>query len=455
MRTRVRTAVRRPGRLALLIAALILGATCHGQAQRIPPVVSGKFIYEQRCVQCHGLTGRGDGQAAAQLNPRPRDFASGKFKFRSTESGQLPTDGDLARTIRAGLPGTSMPAWETFLSPADIAGVVAYVKTLSSRFSTEPPRPIRMPPSAPSTPASIAAGRVVYDTLKCAACHGADGNGAGAVAEDLKDDWGRPIVTTRLTEPWTFRGGATTGDVFLRVRTGLNGTPMPSFRDAASDKALWNLATYVGSLGRRPVWEMNAGEIAVLDRARETEAEKTPLRRGAYLVTTLGCAYCHTPVTQEGAAIEQLTLAGGQRWGVGPWGDFVSYNLTSDKDTGLGAWTDDQIKAVLTRGIRRDGSRMLPFPMPWTSYSNLKPADLNALVLYLRTVRAISNRIPAPRQPNIVAHLWGKFRLLILKDDLPLTVYPGNAGSPRPGAPSAIVRRDDAAARLSSEGGSR
>ena len=73
---------------------------------------------------------------------------------------------------------------------------------------------------------------------------------------------------------------------------------------------------------------------------------------------------------------------------LGPWGDVVSYNLTSDKETGLGAWTDDQIKTFVTRGIRRDGSRMLPFPMPWTSYSNLKPADLNAIVAYLRTVPA-------------------------------------------------------------------
>ena len=276
MRTRVRTSVARPGRLALLIAALILGATLDGQAQRIPPVVAGKFIYEQRCVQCHGLTGRGDGQAAAQLNPRPRDFTSGKFKFRTTESGQLPTDADLARTVRVGLPGTSMPAWDPFLSASDIVAVVAYVKTLSSRFSTEPPLPIRMPPSSPATPASIAAGKIVYETLKCAACHGIDGEGTGAIAQDLKDDWGRPIAATRLTEPWTFRGGATASDVFLRFRTGLNGTPMPSFHDAASDKDLWTLATYVVSRGRKPVWEMNASEVAALDRSRESQAEQNP-----------------------------------------------------------------------------------------------------------------------------------------------------------------------------------
>jgi hypothetical protein len=112
------------------------------------------------------------------------------------------------------------------------------------------------------------------------------------------------------------------------------------------------------------------------------------------------------------------------------YGDFVSYNLTSDKDTGLGGWTDDQIKTFLTRGVRRDGTRMLPFPMPWTSYANLTAADLNAIVAFLRTIPPIANRIPAPQSENIVSYLWDKFRMLILKTDLPLVTYPGNAGTP-------------------------
>jgi hypothetical protein len=124
-----------------------------------------------------------------------------------------------------------------------------------------------------------------------------------------------------------------------------------------------------------------------------------------------------------------MVLAGGQRWRAVPFGDYVSYNLTSDKETGLGNWTDDQIKNVLTRGVRPDGSRMIPFPMPWPSYANLTPGDLTAIVAYLRTVPPIVNRVPAPTQPNIVSYLWGKFQLLILKRDMPLLAFPGNAGS--------------------------
>lgn len=72
---------------------------------------------------------------------------------------------------------------------------------------------------------------------------------------------------------------------------------------------------------------------------------------------------------------------------------------------------------------------MLPFPMPWPSYASLTESDLNAIVAYLRTLPPISNRIPAPARANIVSYLWGKFRLLILKSDMPLVAYPGNAGS--------------------------
>jgi hypothetical protein len=72
---------------------------------------------------------------------------------------------------------------------------------------------------------------------------------------------------------------------------------------------------------------------------------------------------------------------------------------------------------------------MLPFPMPWPSYASLTASDLSAIVAYLRTIPPISNRIPAPTRPNIVSYLWGKFQLLILKKDMPLVAYPGNAGS--------------------------
>jgi mono/diheme cytochrome c family protein len=422
-----------------VFAFVLFAAPAAAQTPPAPGSPSGKAIYEQRCVQCHGLDGRGDGAAAPVLIPRPRDFASAKFKLRTTESGSLPTDDDLIRAITYGVPGTSMPGWQPFLSQADIAAVAAYVKSFSPRFASERPQTIptvaAASPGAPS-PQSIAAGKAVYEKLRCGACHGTDGKGTGAIATDLKDDDGRPLPATNLTEPWTFRGGATPQDVYLRFRTGMSGTPMPSFVNAASETDLRNLAAYVLTLARKPVWEMTAEEISALYQAQAAEAARDPVRRGRYVVSTIGCSYCHTPVRADGSLVDGMLFAGGQKWTAAPFGDFVSYNLTSDKETGLGGWTDDQIKAVLMRGIRPDGSRMLPYPMPWPSYASLTPSDLSAVVAYLRTIPPISNGIPAPTRPNIVSYLWGKFQLLILKKDMPLVTYPGNAGSA--GLPAAV-----------------
>jgi mono/diheme cytochrome c family protein len=325
-----------------------------------------------------------------------------------------------------------MPGWQKFLSASDIAAVATYTKAFSPRFTAERPQSIpTVAASVPGAPTAqtVAAGRAVYEKLRCAACHGPDGKGAGAIATDLKDDAGRPLPATNLTEPWTFRGGATPQDVYLRFRTGMNGTPMPSFVTAASETELRSLAAYVLTLARKPVWDMTADEVSAFYRAQAAEAERDPVRRGRYVVSTIGCSYCHTPVRADGSLVDAMLFAGGQKWTATPFGDFVSYNLTSDKETGLGGWSDDQIKAVLTRGIRPDGSRMLPYPMPWPSYASLNAADLNAMVAYLRTIPPVTNRIPSPTRPNIVSYLWGKFQLLILKKDMPLVTYPGNAGS--------------------------
>ena len=130
-------------------------------------------------------------------------------------------------------------------------------------------------------------------------------------------------------------------------------------------------------------------------------------------------------------------MAGGQRWDLYPFDNVISYNLTSDKETGLGDWTDDQIRTFLTRGIRRNGTRMIPYPMPWPAFAHLKESDLNAIVAYLRTLPPVYNKIPDPKSPNIFSYLWGKFQVLILKKDLPIHLYPGNAGTTREKAISA------------------
>lgn len=124
-----------------------------------------------------------------------------------------------------------------------------------------------------------------------------------------------------------------------------------------------------------------------------------------------------------------MRLAGGLLIRISPFGDFPSGNLTSDRATGLGAWSDDEIKRVVTKGILRDGSRLLPYPMDYGSFSTLTAVDLDAIVAYLRTVPSISNKVPRPTRPFLPVYLWGKFQMLILGADPPMVFFAGNAGT--------------------------
>ena len=404
----------------------------------------GKVIYGDKCAPCHGLNGKGDGPAAVSLNVRPRDFTSGIYKLRTTASGSIPTDDDLARSTQAGIHGTSMPDWGPFLSGDSLRAVIEYIKSFSPRFKNEQPVPLRVGRPVASSARSIAAGWKEYQSLQCGACHGIDGKGTGATATDLVDDLGNDIVSSNLTEPWTFRGGSTSRDIYLRFVTGMDGTPMPSYAGTASDEDFWNLTNYIVSLARRPVWSMNERELAEFYARLDSQAVTDPVKRGKYLVESVGCAECHSPMRDDGSIVEELRLAGGMRWRVGPYGDFFTRNLTSDKESGLGNWTDEEIKRAITKGVSRDGRRFMPFPMPWISFASFKEEDLDAIVAYLRTVPPVYNKIPDPQPLNIASYLWGKFKMLILGEDFPTELLPGNAGS---------IRKEAGEAGINSPGG--
>ena len=391
-------------------------------------VTRGRAVYDRRCAECHGPAGAGDGPASFLLIPRPRDFTLARYKIRSTETGSLPTDDDLARSVRQGLPGSAMPAWASILTDSDVRDVVAFIKSLSPRFAKETPTAIVVQPQITSSADSVRRGGDVYNRLQCGKCHGTDGRGAGAAATIFEDDWRQPLRAADLTEPWTFHGGPNAEDVFLRFRVGMSGTPMPSFKDAATDADMWHLANFVVSLARKPVWEMNAGEVADFYAREDEQAKANPVRRGQYLADTLGCALCHSPLDETKRLIPGLKWAGGLRIRAEPFGEYPTGNLTSDQETGIGKWTDDEIKAAITRGVLKDGTRLLPYPMDWPSYSTMPSNDLNAIVAYLRTIPPISNRVPRPTRTFLPVFLWGKFRMLILGNDPPMTFYSGNAG---------------------------
>lgn len=93
-------------------------------------------LYRQHCVHCHGITGDGKGPTAAFLNPYPRDFRRGTFKFTSTPIGVPPTTDDLRRILVNGIPGTAMPSFK-LLNEGELDALVDYVKYLAIRGQVE------------------------------------------------------------------------------------------------------------------------------------------------------------------------------------------------------------------------------------------------------------------------------------------------------------------------------
>jgi mono/diheme cytochrome c family protein len=93
-------------------------------------------LYREHCAHCHGITGDGAGPTAVFLNPYPRDYRPGKYKFKSTPVGSKPTHEDLSRIVYDGIPGTAMPSFK-LLPGEDMDALVHYVKYLSIRGETE------------------------------------------------------------------------------------------------------------------------------------------------------------------------------------------------------------------------------------------------------------------------------------------------------------------------------
>lgn len=238
----------------------------------------GQAVYQERCVQCHGVSGDGNGPAAKYMYPRPRDYRKGLFKFTSTPYGSRPLKSDLIKTVRLGIRGTSMPAFN-LLPEADQEAVVEYVIMLSRRGELEEQlyltadseeeldpevvkedlvpivtgrwaeaevsevRPITMQPKF--TDEHVTRGRAAFLTKGCSKCHGEDGR--GQTAENRGDDaWGFPTRAADLTSG-LLHGGPQPLDIYLRIHNGINGTPMPGFANSLKDEpdTIWDLVAYV------------------------------------------------------------------------------------------------------------------------------------------------------------------------------------------------------------------
>jgi len=225
----------------------------------------GHQVYTQRCAGCHGTTGDGQGPAGAHLNPPPRDYRKGIFKFTSTPRGSKPRREDLRRIVHYGAKGTSMPAFR-WLPEEEREAVIDYVQVLASRGELELAliqesefemdeeddfdpeyvaefaqdisdswdradeelvRAVTVNP--PVTDETVHDGAVAFVEMYCVKCHNRDA--AGSKTADVGEDvWGRIAYPANLSLGM-LHGGRRPIDIYRRIYSGINGTPMPSSKD--------------------------------------------------------------------------------------------------------------------------------------------------------------------------------------------------------------------------------
>jgi len=146
------------------------------------------------------------------------------------------------------------------------------------------------------------------------------------------------------------------------------------------------------------------------------------VKRGDYLVNSMGCGDCHTPMKMgpngpepdmtrflSGHQADEklppppapsgpwiVTVSGsGTAWS-GPWGISYTQNLTPDMETGLGNYSEAQFVMTIREGKKQGRGRDILPPMPWQVFKNLTDDDLKSIYAYLRTVKSVKNRVPDP-----------------------------------------------------------
>lgn len=118
------------------------------------------------------------------------------------------------------------------------------------------------------------------------------------------------------------------------------------------------------------------------------------LKRGAYLAMIMDCGGCHTEGALAGKPEPSLALAGSSiGFEIPGLGFFYPPNLTPDRDTGLGAWSEAEIVKAVRTGIRPDGRELAPI-MAWRSYAALTDADARALARYLKSLKPVRHAVP-------------------------------------------------------------
>jgi mono/diheme cytochrome c family protein len=269
-------------------------------------------------------------------------------------------------------------------------------------------------------PADVARGKYIFGAAGGCGCHTEPKGEANAGGKKFEGAFGTVYAPNITPDRQTGIGGWTDEQIITAIRLGRrpNGErilpvhPFTSFNGMAEE----DLKALVGFLRSvRPVTRANtAKKIAVpmfesvflpawlmTFASKETPPPVAPvsgLPRGEYLVRAVGhCGECHTPRSAMTMAVDNARFLAGNSKKTGPEGQ-AAPNITPDKATGLGAWTEEQIVTYLGTGNRPDGDvagGLMGANIQGTlaGYRDMTPADLQAIARYLKTIPAVRNKV--------------------------------------------------------------
>jgi len=274
---------------SLSLLALLVGTSLAvgSPTPSASPPQCGRMLFARHCAPCHGATGLGDGLGADTLDPKPRDFSTGRFRMVSTLN-EVPTTQDLFDVITNGIVGSAMPPHE-HMPRGQRLRLAEYVQSLTRARRAEvlqalaveddeelpwqqaladatvaPGELVELPSPVARTPELLIEGRELF-VKNCASCHDLDGT--GRTRDDMVDEKGRPSFARDLTAG-ILKGGTELVDIHRRIRCGMPGSPMPSFD--LLDREAWALTYYVESLIRPGARELVTQEHTTFTPQRIT-----------------------------------------------------------------------------------------------------------------------------------------------------------------------------------------
>lgn len=348
--------------------------------------------------------------------------------------------------------------------------IASAVGVLYAAFPKKRPAP---EVTAPKDPATVARGEyIVKNVSLCLGCHSdmseAPGRpiadnakiGAGKVIPEWEGLPGRVVAPNLTSDRETGLGAWTDGEILRALREGISRDGRPLFpympydlyAKALSDADALAVVAYLRTLkpikNELPKTSLDFPlPLIVRTMPEPVSAPAAPLptepvARGQALLKLCACGACHDTNDSTHSAIPGMELAGGEPFNM-PQGTVHAPNITSDPETGIGKFTDDQIVAAIEAGRSLRRPNTLIWAMPWALYTNMTSEDKRAIVAALRASKPVKHEVPVDPEPRMKLARAGPRRSGRARPGPPLVA--ARLRVPEPGGPDGAPRRGAAA----------